>query len=564
MNVNNVESPPMRRSLAIRASWLLPLCPILVGCIAFVVVVGAAAIRPDNIAWLCGGDPATYHLGWLFFKDTPWTLPPGSNPNYGLEFASGILYSDSIPLLALPFKLFVRWMPGDFQYFGLWILLCFILQSWFAWKLAGILTDSAVVRLCAAVTFVFAPAFLFRLTGHYPLMGQWTILAAIYLNFSPNFRLRHYAWPTLTFASALINTYLMVMVLSLWLADVSRRFLWKEGQATSLATEAAATLGLTVFALWLAGFFVIKSGYRGGRSYYGERRFNLLSLIDPQESGLRFSQVLPDLPTMPGDYEGFNFLGLGGLLICLAAVLYLVVTARRPTLDRRWLPLCTILAGLTLFAISHHIGLGDRELVITMPQRLIDLCGVLRSSGRMVWPLYYCILWAAIGIVAQGYRRWMAMAILAIAAMLQVIDTRLGWEELGRRIAVHSGPSWPTPLTSPFWSEASSHYRKVRVTPKGVGNKNWSIFAYYAAKHGMATDSAYLARIDGYKYVAALTKSESALHGTVESDTLYILENETQAEEASHHLSDDDLLDRIDGFYVIAPGWNRQTNAAHE
>ena len=482
----------MRGLPAIRASWLVPLCPILVGCIAFVVVVGAAAIRPDNIGWLRQGDPAEHYLGWRFFKDAPWTIPPGTNPHYGLEIGSSIFYSDSIPLFAFLFKLFARWMPRDFQYIGLWIFLCFVLQSWFAWKLAGIVSDRISVRLCAAVMLVFAPPFLIRLVGHYSLLGQWTILAALYLNLARDVPRRYYAWPALAVLTSLIHSYILVMVLSLWLADVGRRFFWKEERATILAVEAVSTLGLTVFALWMEGFFLIKSGYAGGFGGYGKYRFNLLSLIDPgtgQEWGLQFSRVLSDLPGMSGDYEGFNFLGFGGLLLCVASVPCVIAVARRITLDRRWLPLGAVVAGLTLFAISNRIGLGDRELVITMPQRLIHPCDVLKGSGRMGWPFYYCILWAAIGIVARGYRRWTATAILAVAAMLQVMDTRIGWEELGRRIARGSGTSWSTPLTSPFWDEAATHYRKVRVVPPGETGR-WSVFAYYAAEHDMATDAA--------------------------------------------------------------------------
>ena len=35
-------------------------------------------------------------------------------------------------------------LPEPFQYFGLWFLTCFILQSWFAWKLMGLATRAGV------------------------------------------------------------------------------------------------------------------------------------------------------------------------------------------------------------------------------------------------------------------------------------------------------------------------------------------------------------------------------------------------------------------------------------
>ena len=209
----------MKQWRGMKASWIEPLWPVLMGSIAFVLVVGPRAIRPDNIGWLWSSRPETsdtcqHFLGWQFFRNSPWVLPPGANPDCGLEISSGILYSDSIPLLAFLFKPFARWLPESFQYFGLWIYLCFILQAWFAWKLVGAVSDSAVVRLCSVGLFLFAPPFLLRVYGHIALISHWTILSALYLNFFPNIFVKRYAWPALIFVTALVHTYLLAMVLA--------------------------------------------------------------------------------------------------------------------------------------------------------------------------------------------------------------------------------------------------------------------------------------------------------------------------------------------------------------
>ena len=78
-------------------------------------------------------DPATHFLGWHFFRNEPWHLPLGLNWAYGMEMSSSIVYTDSIPLLALIFKPFSNYLPTLFQYTGLWILICFALQGTFGW-----------------------------------------------------------------------------------------------------------------------------------------------------------------------------------------------------------------------------------------------------------------------------------------------------------------------------------------------------------------------------------------------------------------------------------------------
>ena len=83
--------------------------PTLIGAICFSKVVGINVLIPSNIAWFAGGvnsDMLQHYLGWSFYRDSPWRLPLGLNPDYGLELSNSIVYTDSIPLLAIFFKLF--------------------------------------------------------------------------------------------------------------------------------------------------------------------------------------------------------------------------------------------------------------------------------------------------------------------------------------------------------------------------------------------------------------------------------------------------------------------------
>ena len=53
---------------------------VLLGVVAFFVFAGWWVLIPTNIAWLITGDRAMHQLGAMFFRDTPWSLPPGASP----------------------------------------------------------------------------------------------------------------------------------------------------------------------------------------------------------------------------------------------------------------------------------------------------------------------------------------------------------------------------------------------------------------------------------------------------------------------------------------------------
>lgn len=533
--------------------WAVALLPLLMGVLAFFAVNGPRVLDPQNIGWLGGGDPATHYLGWVFFRHSPWTFPLGLNPSYGLELGSAVIFSDSNPLLAFVFKPFSAWLPEPFQYFGIWLLLCFVLQAWFAWKLLGLATPSTVLRLLGVGLFLFSPPMILRMGGHLSLAGHFLILAALYLALHPGVSRRRLAWGSLLAATALVHAYLLAMVALIWLADLAGRTRKQHMTRRTALIELLVLFVVVSLSCWQAGYFSLRDGVISGG--FGLYRMNLLSLID---SG-GWSLFLGDFPEGPGDYEGFNFLGTGALLVVICAAL-LVLCRKVDFVDlvRRFPVLFWAMLGLTVFALSNEIGIGLFTLHYPLPKFFIKLANIFRASGRMFWPVFYIIVFAAIFLVVRGTRPRVAACVLAVALLMQVMDTRNGWMGLQQARMVAPASTWPTTLHDPFWDSAASHYTKVRSLPAQNQSANWQVIADYAATHGLKTDTAYLGRMSPTALEKVQQVTQRMLEtGQYSADSLYILDDSTGLEVAKTLNSRTDLLVRVDGLLVLAPGWKQ-------
>jgi hypothetical protein len=527
--------------------------PLMIGVMAFFVIVGPRALAPTNIAWLGSGDPAAHYLGWLFFRHSAWTFPIGMNPAYGLELSSAIIFSDSNPLLAFVFKLLDPLLSEPFQYFGIWLLACFVLQAWFGWKLAGRISDSKAIQGLSAALFVFAPPFVWRLHGHLNLVGHFLILAALYLGFAREVKKRQVAWALLLVVSALVHGYLMAMVALLWIADLAQRAVRRSLLPRQFMLELGIVTTLTGIACWQAGYFSVGAGTSAGG--YGQYRLNLLSLVNP----LGWSYVIKDLPQGGGDYEGFNFLGLG--IICLAVCALPAALAGNTHLRvalRKYPVLIAAFACLAAFAISNNVGLGLFQHEFPLPRPILAAASFFRASGRMFWPVFYAIVLAVIFLVVRGYSKRTAVSLLAFAVVVQVADTSAEWARIRTGLMSEPGSELSTPLASPFWKNAAARYSTVRYIPPGTVFPQWSKIAAFAAQNALGTDAVYLARFSRRALKQAQQiASENVLTGRYDSRTLYVLDDSTLRQAALSIDSASDALLKVDGFNLLAPGWKK-------
>jgi hypothetical protein len=134
---------------------------------------------------------------------------------------------------------------------------------------------------------------------------------------------------------------------------------------------------------------------------------------------------------------------------------------------------------------------------LPVPPRVLEIFGIFRSSGRLFWPVVYCVAAVVLVAVLTRYRRT-APALLAAAAMLQWIDTA----PLRDAVAARAATPVPPVIEASAWRQAISLHSAVRVIPSfaclGSGWGWSSLMAIQlqllAAMEDVAVNTVYAAR----------------------------------------------------------------------
>lgn len=539
------QSPPTTKE-----SLYLLAPPLLLGMIGFWLVVGTKILNPTFIGWLgADNDPFQHYLGWLFYRQTPWTLPIGLNPLFGLGISSSIIYSDSIPLLAILFKPLSSVLPLNFQYFGIWTFACFMLQAFFGWKLVGLISNSTPLRSACLPLFIFAPILLNRIGIHAALTGHFLILAGLYLSLIQRPKNRIINWALLLGVCTLTHFYLLAIVLGFWLASLLNQTLKLHYSIAELLKELLLIFTILALLMWQAGYFAVGLTSAGGGWGYGTWGVNLLSFFNAKS----WSYVLPSIPGVESHQDRFQYPGLGVLVVFLFALckpdalktLLKTAVARQPYL-------IGLLLIYVIFSISNHIGFGALRGSFPLPTPLLAIGNALRASDRFFWPVVYLVTLLGIAGIIRGYKLKSAILILSAASLIQVLDTQAGWMPLRQKLNADLELTDTSDLKNPFWKSAAKHYTQLILAPIQNSPDHWRTFGLFAAEHQMGTTAAYLARIDSRK-LKDLQKN--ILDGEINTSSLYVLDDKSMAYMLSHLNFKHDLLVAVDGYKVLAPGW---------
>ena len=582
---------------------------LVVGTAVFIYVTGGAIINPTSRDWLMFGDAAQHYLGWEFFRHTPllqW--PIGANYPLGMELSSSIVFTDSIPIAAYIAKLFNPILPETFQYLGIWIWLCFVLQAFFAQRfLKFFLSNKAHVYLGACFV-VLSPPLIYRLVhagyGHIALASHWLILASFCLYLRPG--RNDLRWSLLIALCWLIQAYFAPMVAAIWVASLVKR-LYIGNEKFPLLRSVSVVALVSLIVMWASGYFMIGSNFNpDGWNYVF--RWQPLSLVDSgTEGSTGWSRLLLDRGQLPGESEAFSFLGTGVIflmgislaraalqnrrtkvlvaigtlgslallfvsitrslplsrVLSMSALLVVIVffsvtllnLSRLSNSSRTYVPLIIAACMLAVYSMTNRVGFAQQTLFeYPLFPPLRQFTETFRTHGRSIWPLFYMLIIGVIVYVSRAFPRRTASALLFAALIIQVIDSAPA-VSLARDRFINAAP-WVTPLSDPRWSELADEYSNIVIVPtlNDDPNELWIAIDELAISTGLNTNSGNFSRFDE----KALTRYNEQLFlrlrdGTVDSDSIFVvvdpeLETFLRGREGSSF-----AMLEINGFLVVAP-----------
>lgn len=566
-----------RGSISRKQHIVVTALAVLLGSTNAFLLLGWAVINPASLDWL-RGDSATHYLGWAFFRqDGNWYFPLTWTTQIGYPYGASIAFLDSIPLIAVLFRPFSGLLPWDFQYLGLYAIACNILLYYFGTKIFFVISGGRFWTSCAGgILIMLSPAFTWRLIDHFALASHWLLMGALYCYFIMREKGGIRKW--LLYSTALlviaggVNPYIAVLTLLIYLAACL-----KLSAAMSVPKRRAIAAGLfgtlcTAASLTVFGFLFTGDGTEYSGRGYGHYSMNLVSPLDPQnfQSILLKQQPL----ALAGQYEGYNYLGLGVLLIFVAG------------LSRRWdvikrlgqpdlFPLLLLAAVATLAAGSTVITLGPWIIAdIDLPSVAESAASALRASGRLFWPAYYLLTIAAVWIVLAAFRPALHVPLLALAVLMQIADTASLRAQLHdvklanstRPILDFSGApgrsrGGTAVLSDPEWARLSGAHRHLVLLPAWQCDRRrtpggYNAFGRLAVSQHLTMNSYYAGRYSQKeKKIHCTDMPEQALSGNLDEKSVYVLSNEF-AREIFFYDIDTHYCNLLEGFNVcrVRPG----------
>ena len=467
--------------------------------------LGLENISPYKIDWLFSQpDITTHYIGWCYFKNDIWHFPFGLNPEYG-GANNSIIYSDSIPLLAFTFKFLKFLFYKDFNYFSIWVFICFFFQVFFSYKLIFYYTKNLSFSLISSLYFLLAPVFLEKMSYVLAHGGQFLIIASLYLVNFKNNNTKFLFWLCLALVSLLINFYLFAMVSIIFFINYFYEFL-KTKNFFLFCKQHTIYLVFSLIVMYVSGYFTINSLNTLGRGY-GEYKFNLLGFFDPVQlsnnsdfSTTGFSSwslLIDDLPSNSAEYEGFSYLGLGIIFLFFFSLFYygknlFYKIKNNLRFNKAYISIFVI---FFLFSLSTNVHLGHLNILnIEVNKYISSILGIVRATGRFIWPAYYLIFIFSLVTIFANFNKKKSIFIIIFCLLIQILDTYPGLNQLfNGKIFLEKNKL----IKDPFWKNFSRD-GVIKTTYEINYNPELNQIGEYACKNKIKTNIYYTARYDRF------------------------------------------------------------------
>lgn len=525
---------------------------IFLGLVTTIYIFGFDYVSFTNSDWLRSHDMTTELLAWKYYKNDIWRFPIGSNPNYGMDLASGIVFSGSVPLLAVIFKLFGNFLPNNFHYFSLWFFISFFLQSYIAFLIIYHLTKNLTFSIIASLFFLLSPVLFNRMVFNLSLSAHWLILIGFYIEIKNELSKKTFYWTVLISLSALIHFYFTIILFGMFLLFVLNEHLIKLN-IKKLIVQISLPLIFLFIIMYIFGYFEVP--FTDALGYgYGQYKLNLTSIINPisetPNGTINWSSFLPEIPqTTVGEAEGFSYLGIGGIFLLIIVIFHIFFNFTEFK-NKKYISYFLIAIFFSLIALTNKISFANNLLFeIELPKYIYGMLSVVRASGRLFWPVYYLIFLASILIIYNKFSKKNSLYILILLFFLQIIDTFSGFKNYFNSNAFVKEKKEMDYL---FWDKLSQKNQILRTTY--LNNETpflMSLREILLSQNIKSTDMATYGRYNRKK--ASISRSnlyKSFDEGIIEKNIIFAIDNKNHLRNLKYLFKDKNV-----GFFLRDNVW---------
>lgn len=573
IDVEKIETEICRKSL-LDNKGIFYASVVILSMVCFVILYGVLPLKVTDDRWIAPGymeyDVNQHYAGWLAVRNSKWGFPLGYTDTMNYPNGAIISFTDSIPLISILLKLFSAFLPETFQFFGIFVFACFILQGISAAMLLQLFVKDRRIVMISILLFLYCPIMVERAFRHCGLAAHFLVLFSLYLYFKSKKEthcLSKWYWLLGVFSIG-IHPYFLPIVMGIYAADtvhvgIERKNIFKPAAHFLIGIVFTAFTGIMIGAL---GF---SSGEGGG---YGHAAMNLNGIFNPVSlSGIQWSAFLKALPYAKTwwPWDGFNYWGAGlllfsGLFIAelLLKRLYSYQSYVRSLKNNihwdkgfhfKYRELYVVLGCFGLFAVSNMVYFNDRliyEYGLPAIPLLKRICEIFRASGRMFWPITYVVMVGIIWWLSTKRNRNVWIILLAGIQLLDLspalITKHNEWKE--ENVAKKYED---TIFADETWSYLGKNIDYLWV----MGNMGYQV-TMYTQKHHIVTNAGYLNREitihkEGRDYASELYSGKK-----IEWDTAYLFpkENSDGAAYASWVMNENLHVYDMENSYLIWQG----------
>jgi hypothetical protein len=384
------------------------------------------------------------------------------------------------------------------------------------------------------------------------LAAHWIILLSFFIEIVFKNKNKLIYWTLLIAISSLIH-FTLTIIISIIFVVFSLNRLMENKNIKHFFFEMIFTFSVLFFIMYVLGYFKIPITDSLGFGY-GYYKLNLISIFNPQivipKGALLWSNFLPTILVNTGEeLEGFNYLGLGGILLLIILIIFTMLNYKK-MFSKNIRPYLLICILLTIIALTNNISFSQNTLVeLEIPKYIYGPLSLVRASGRLFWPVYYLIFIASIFIIYEKFGKKISISILSLLFLIQIIDISAGFKKIyNGNIFLKSADK----EYNFFWNQVNNQFDTLRNVH--FDNNSFLLYKFREIIIKQNFKKTDLIRLARYNRVAA-SKSRSNLVSlfnkkSFDNKTIYVIENK-------NHLRNLKFLyqNKNVGFFFVNDTW---------